>query len=280
MKTYLILLVGLNPLPNYISALKNIDESTEVYLVYTKDSEENLGTEKIAFNLENLLMKRFNDRLIINMIDIDKSHPLKIDHCIDNRILKDIINKNEVGDEYKVILDYTGSTKILASKFYSKVKEFEIKNKNQKLRVGYSYVDAASGDIKIKKAFLEEENYEEVILEVDEILELHGFFVDRKEEEKIFVKDINNQIIELEDLKVNKHYLECTFNSVNKANQKSNISNVKLDLFRSRDYSVKIGGEQAITILKTNISEADKIKLEKDFNSSTFNYVKDRVKIK
>lgn len=274
MKKYLILLVGFNPLPNYISALNNIDKNTEIYLVYTKDNEENLGTETIAYNLKKLLEKKFDD-LKINIIDIDKSNPIAIDECIDNKILNDIRNNNEVWDEYRVILDYTGSTKILASKFYCKVKEFENSSNIEKVKVAYSYVDAASGEIKIKEGTQIKQSHKKIQLEVDEILELHGFFIYENNEDKIFVKDNKNEVIELNELRVNELSLECTF----KIEKPCKIGEVKLNLFRNRDYSVKIGGEQAITILKTNLKETDRIKLKKDFDSTVLNYVKDRVKI-
>ena len=54
---YLILLVGKNPSPNFISALTYCTEETKLFLVYTKKTEKITSSLNVAWNLETSIKK-------------------------------------------------------------------------------------------------------------------------------------------------------------------------------------------------------------------------------
>ena len=59
---YIIVLVGTNPIPNFISILALAEEGSVIYLVYTEDTYESIGTKKVSDNLEKAI-KSFINRL-------------------------------------------------------------------------------------------------------------------------------------------------------------------------------------------------------------------------
>lgn len=272
MKNYLIVLAGFNPLPNYISIMSNIKENqyNELFIVYTRDSENYLGTEKIAINLKRVIEKRLNN-IEINSITIDKSDPRLIDEKIEE-ILNNISCKNEEWEEYSIILDYTGGTKILSSKFYSMLKEYQ--NEESTVNKLFNYVDAKRGKVSnMNSSGVESIINKDIILSPEEIIELHGFKIVEKSQDKIKLIDQEDKDIEVSKLEVEESNLKCTFNFL----EDEKIGAAKLRIFKARDYTVRLGGDQAITVIKTVLVEKDRNILKKDFDRSIKNYVEDRL---
>ncbi len=176
--TDLVLLVGTNPLPNYVVAkyfASNSSELKRIWFLYSEKKGSNPGTKDYAENIEYVLNQPNNDKLVnrkdesIDILlrsieDISRAHKIK-----DN--ISQII-KNDIPRIGNVHLNYTGGTKAMSVHVYQTFKE----------ELGYgkfsaSYLDAR--DYKIK--FDDGANYDTkdlrkiVEIEWEHLFRLHGY---------------------------------------------------------------------------------------------------------
>ncbi len=144
----LFLLVGKNPLPNYVAALTLLKDSGKVYLVFTEHTKAQ----------KNCLLKRLNEQ---KQVSIDKKiEPIYLEkYESDSYHIRDIIQKRIKSIKSgKIGLHYTGGTKAMAVHAYRAVQEL-------KPDAIFSYLDSRSLEMCIDRP----NNYpirEKVFLEI------------------------------------------------------------------------------------------------------------------
>lgn len=201
---HLVLLIGTNPLPNFVVAeyfLKNNSKIKNIWLVHSEENKLQGGTSKQASNLEELIRKRWEGNHLRLEFPLEKillsdvSDAVKIRNDIESKMLKRW-NSSE-----GFHLDYTGGTKAMATHTYMRLQE--LKNYQQ----SFSYLDANNfrliGD---DQKIIAEKLRDKISIEFAELIALHGFIranrdksstVDKTEQEKLFNSFINKS----EDLK-------------------------------------------------------------------------------
>jgi len=113
---YLFLMVGTNPLPNYVSAkllLKQDEESTPC-LVLVRSQE----VQSYADTLSEVLKDENPNLRVINDIQIDEAEPWDIYSKIQK-----ILDKLGIKESIDVGLNYTGGTKAMAVSAYRAIKD-------------------------------------------------------------------------------------------------------------------------------------------------------------
>lgn len=130
----LVLLVGTNPLPNYVVAkyfCSNNKNLRRIWLLYSEKTAFEEGTKQYAEDIEAVLKKEIKPD-----IHIEKS--LLSDVSKDCDITKDVKDQllQEIDINCKVHLNYTGGTKSMA------VHVYRFLEKNLKNRFSASYLDA------------------------------------------------------------------------------------------------------------------------------------------
>jgi hypothetical protein len=153
----LFLLVGANPLPNYVAALLLARDGGKVYLLHT------VATIQIASRLRRKISER-RPSLEIILHEIDEADSRKIDARI-AKIISDIKPGKTVG------LNYTGGTKPMAVQAYHTLRE--------SFPDGYfSYLDARTLKMYINRGSGQTQTPlvgQSVELSLEELLALHGY---------------------------------------------------------------------------------------------------------
>jgi hypothetical protein len=145
---HLFLLVGENPLPNYIAARTLLEEGGTVYLVFTK------GTVNQKDSL-----KRELKNITTQLIDLSnqESNANKIRQRIGEKV-------NKIDESESIGLNYTGGTKAMAVHAYQRVKEL----RNDAI---FSYLDARR-----LKMCIDQENNEPILIDLDLQISLEELF--------------------------------------------------------------------------------------------------------
>ncbi|MBZ4665029.1 DUF1887 family CARF protein [Mahella sp.] len=156
----LIVLVGSNPLPNYVAAFLLVRDGGTVDLVHTSK------TFDYAENIKNVL-KDHKQGLTFNYIEVDPSDKDKIYNSLNSGLLPQIGRTNN-----KLIgLNYTGGTKTMAVHTYDWVKG------NIPYAV-FSYLDSRKFNMLMHKnndSLKSQKVLELVKIKIPELLALHGF---------------------------------------------------------------------------------------------------------
>ena len=154
----LIILVGTNPLPVYVSAMAMAGESTQIFLLHSKETSE------FSSNIKKELSIKLLDKNIVEH-EITASEPSNIREKI-NCILDPIDN------EAKVAVNYTGGTKPMAAVAYHTIKE---KFPN----AYFTYLDAKSLSLIIEQKMQANDETiplsDRLSLEFSSLLALHGY---------------------------------------------------------------------------------------------------------
>lgn len=179
---HLFLLVGENPLPNYVAARLLLNPKGTAYLVYTS------GTENRAIDLQNILIEEFQTTLSIEEQEAEKliklvplgnneSNPSKIQKAVQGQLEK--IKSGKIG------LHYTGGTKAMSvhsyrSLFYEKKKMQGRIYYEARPNVIFSYLDPRHLEMCIDREEGESDRLKVTpdLLQVslDTIFKLHGWF--------------------------------------------------------------------------------------------------------
>ncbi len=174
---HLILLIGTNPLPNFVVAdffLKHNEHLQKIWLVHSEKNDLQSGTATQADNLEKLLKTRWNAEKQHQSLQFpfekislsDVSHAKKIRSDIEEKL----DTKLGMGNG-KVHLNYTGGTKAMSTHVYWLLKE------KLKSDISFSYLDA-------RRFRLLDDDRDEVIagdlrrevsITFEELIRLHGF---------------------------------------------------------------------------------------------------------
>jgi len=274
---YLILLVGTNPIPNYIAAFGLSKKNSKVYLVHSRNTKDYIGTEMIAKSIEKLIKRKRPDIDVV-LCGCDKSYGKDIRSALKKVIDGINTNAEENGFLYgnQVIhLNYTGGTKAMAALTYSYIKECE-NNDSGKFRYLYSYLDN-----EIEKLIYDENNeiknielklfLKECNPNIVEICELHGYEVSSYRD-KTMVDDVEilcNIVIkrlQTENINYNFEYIFrygfkfCCARKVNSIKNKE----CKMELFKLKDNASKVCGEYTSLCIISNIEDKETLKNEVD----------------
>lgn len=165
---HLFLLIGTNPLPNYVAARLLLLSPGFLYLLHTKE------TKPIAERLR-LGLRRHLSGVEMEYVEIDSTDNVKIRDGIAS-LLKNR-NLNETGRKTSSVgLHYTGGTAAMSVHSYA---AFELFFKESLVSVVYSYLDARTLSMRfdghggaLQDAILVGELCN---ITVDEIVRLHGF---------------------------------------------------------------------------------------------------------
>lgn len=169
---HLVLLVGTNPLPNYVVAqylLTQHPDLNTISFVYSKATEQNGGTRKYADSIAKLLKGKQSPKTLqfeyVELEDVSKDTTIKNNIC--NKLLKKCESSTHLH------LNYTGGTKAMVTHVYQTLKESQIKFAS----LTFSYLDARTfslrfdGDAATDSGDLRAD----VSLTLDELISLHDF---------------------------------------------------------------------------------------------------------
>jgi len=207
----LILLVGTNPLPDFVVAehfLLHTTSLKSVTLLYSEKTEYQGGTKDYAENLQNLLRSRHKERdLGFELIPLsDVSDTKEIQRNLRDRLIK-YLQQTE-----SVHFNYTGGTKAMGIHVYRWL-EWYAKEKN--LPVSFSYLDARTFQIvDDEKGRITDDLRNKVSLSLEELIKLHGF--ERENEQSDDFDLFNNAIKKFQEL-IDNDTLETYFTHYDRA---------------------------------------------------------------
>ncbi|MCI4625448.1 MAG: hypothetical protein L3V56_05750 [Candidatus Magnetoovum sp. WYHC-5] len=206
--TDLILLIGTNPLPNYVVAkwfLINPNCSIKrIWLVYSDANKLQAGTKDIAKRLSKILNEEFINVKIKYCPLSNISRNDSIDNDIKKHIVKELKNYN---DKNKLHLNYTGGTKTMSVHAYSYLRDACKDN------ISFSYLDARCFKIigdSYCDIFDDNDLRNTIKIDIDKLLKLHGY--ERKPNEENCER-WNNALDEFENIistdKINEYLSWC-----------------------------------------------------------------------
>ncbi|MFN3739315.1 MAG: Card1-like endonuclease domain-containing protein [Thermodesulfovibrionales bacterium] len=170
----LLLLAGTNPLPNYVVAWYFLNINKTLKGIYIIHSEQTL---KQAKNLKELLRRKYPNKNfeLIPVEDVSRADILE----------KNITTHLQSLQGSSVHLNYTGGTKPMGIHIYRTIeKKFS--------QTSFSYLDARTFRIiDDEKGFVEGDLRGKVIMNLQDILELHGFEVKKDHSKNIFNSAVN-----------------------------------------------------------------------------------------
>jgi hypothetical protein len=233
---HLVLLIGTNPLPNFIAAdffLKQNQNIKKICLIHSEKKKFQSGTNKEADNLEKLLKEKHQDydslEFPLEKIAIsDVSNAKIIRSDIEQKMLPKL--KGAKG----IHLNYTGGTKSMSTHVYWILRETE------KAKTDFSYLDARSFRlISDEKGVIESDLRKKITLSFDEMIRLHGFKRKNKANDFLFPEALKvfQRLIESDQL--HKYFGENGYN---------------------REYFLDDKGNLAETIKKLSGSNKDRLK--------------------
>mgnify|MGYP000340400818 CR=1 FL=1 len=156
---HLFLLVGTNPLPNFVAATLMLKPQGKLYLVHSTKTQT--VAERLArYWIDNHRQPQF--------VPVDESDGASIHHQIDREL-------KQIGDGH-VGLNYTGGTKMMAVHASQTLRDHQASRGRP---VTLSYLDARSTKMYIEhgddKAFMTEPLLYEVQPSIQDIVNLHAF---------------------------------------------------------------------------------------------------------
>ena len=156
---HLFLLVGTNPLPNFVAATLMLKPQGKLYLVHS------IKTQKVAERLARYWIKNHQQ---LQFVPVDESDGDNIRQQIDHAL-------TQIGDGH-VGLNYTGGTKMMAVHASQTLRDHQASRRRP---VTLSYLDARSTKMYIEhgddKAFMTEPLLYEVQPSIQDIVKLHAF---------------------------------------------------------------------------------------------------------
>ena len=143
--TDLVLLIGTNPLPNYVVAeyfLKHNQELKNIWLVHSEEVARQVGTRTQAEHLEGVLKVRRSDNSKLNfpMSKValsNVSNAREVFHDTHEKLIKKLPANS------RVHLNYTGGTKAMGTHVYRAIEQDNTKN----LVKSFSYLDGRNFQI-------------------------------------------------------------------------------------------------------------------------------------
>jgi len=167
----LILLVGTNPLPNYVTAqyfMEHNPNLNTIWLMHSKSSGSQQGTKELADNIIEVLSGKNIKPVSFRIIELsDISCSMQIEEDIIKSGIINELNK----DRRKAHLNYTGGTKTMA------VHVYRVLGEKLADRCSYSYLDARDFRIKMDgiRGALTGDLRLKVGVTLDNLIQLHGY---------------------------------------------------------------------------------------------------------
>jgi len=212
----LVLLIGTNPLPNYIVAYYFIDKNPNlrtIWLLHSEDTHCQSGTRDYAESLKRLIEKKFPSKIGKITIVLDNLHIKDVgkSSSVQEAVKKGILDKLQYGDS--VHLNYTGGTKAMVTHTYV---VFEQNKKG--LHMSYSYLDSRKHQIRMDDGNNPEKDLREIVkMGFDELIELHGF---RRKNEDGNDKEIFKEAVDRFSQMMEKGTIDNFYNSESGYNRK------------------------------------------------------------
>jgi len=178
----LVLLIGTNPLPNFVVAeffLINNPALNKILMIYSEKAQSQAGTKKYADNLQELIQKRHKDR-ILNFIKInlsDVSNAKQIERDLNEKM------KRHLNETDSIHLNYTGGTKAMVIHTYRWIEKYA---SEQNIDVSFSYLDARNYRIIYDDERTTKDLRKDIKLKMEELIKLHGFELMNETEEFLF----------------------------------------------------------------------------------------------
>ena len=154
----LFLLVGTNPLPNYVAASLLTRPDGKIVLLATNETYE------IANRLRELLKKKFSALTMPEPYEIDNADAVKIFSKVE-QIVSEIKQSRTIG------LNYTGGTKAMAVHTYRAIESVQP-------NATFSYVDARTLEMNIERGGLPTKHISiqrDCVIKLDDLVWLHGY---------------------------------------------------------------------------------------------------------
>lgn len=169
---HLMLLVGTNPLPNYVVGrffLERNKNLRTIWLIHSEKNEKQEGTKELADNLETCF-KGLCENVQVNMVSLqDVGSAGKIRKDLEEKLYKNLCS-GEKSREARVHLDYTGGTKAMSVHVYSYIKE-------KFAGASFSYLDGRNYSIREDKCGqINEDDLRKLInIDLTTLLDIHNY---------------------------------------------------------------------------------------------------------
>lgn len=200
----LVLLVGTNPLPNYVIAkyfLKTNSNLKKIWLIHSEKVDKQEGTLEFAANIRKVISKEFEPR----KLDFEF---IALNNVGSALAIKEDLEKKffcKLPRDVKMHLNYTGGTKSMAVHVY--------RNMEQKLKnhCSYSYLDARTYMLKSDESIDPSSNdlRDDVSISLDDLIKLHGY--EKYKEDSPFTTDNFDSIMNLFETLIKEDKLEKVF---------------------------------------------------------------------
>jgi len=169
----LFLLIGFNPLPNYVAGVLLTKPKSTVYLLYSDDKNRRENSLKVANMVSKALRnkkKKDGQEITIWPISVDESKKKEIEKKVREILTHAKFPGGRVG------LNYTGGTKPMATHAYRTIERFAVE-KNLEKPI-FSYLDPRELALRIEVGDLSEMvrviHHPAVCLSLGELLEIHA----------------------------------------------------------------------------------------------------------
>jgi len=231
----LILLVGTNPLPNYVVAkyfMDSYDNLKNIFFVISSGNKSQSSTREFADNITKVLNSNYENKNV-NFIYVALSN---IEDQKTN--INDLSSGfEEIGLHENIHLNYTGGTKTMGIHVYNFLKEKYKENfENSYLSAKLFKLINENGEL------VTEDLRKKVILKFEDLITLHGF----KRDNKDFEFGFENAMKKFEEY-IERDELDKYFDSFNRKNFTSN-SNKLIERKKDLKKDIRING----VILKIN----------------------------
>jgi len=171
----LVLLIGTNPLPNFIVADYFLQQNKNIQKIWLLHSEENTfqaGTITQAKNLEELLQTYWYNKHNALHFPLEK---VPLSEVSSEAIIRRDINQKMISrwlnNGIFFHLNYTGGTKAMAVHVYNRLKELTNNEQYQ-----FSYLDANNYRLMADNYGVIEEDLRQIVqMEFADLIDLHGF---------------------------------------------------------------------------------------------------------
>lgn len=171
---YLFLLVGANPLPNYVASLLLAKEGGKVILLHSR------GTGMVAKNIERAI-KDQKVPVATEMWEIDETDGVRIAQKLEKDIFPTLDAPSSVG------LHYTGGTKSMAVHAYRALEKHAYE---KEIPAVFSYLDARTLSLVFNlsdgSSTKREPVREKVKISIEELMALHGYRIVSSVREPLF----------------------------------------------------------------------------------------------